>query len=148
MSPSVPFPQEAAGLIVDGDDGVGTGLLGDDFKGVALVGGDDDVVPGEALNVGDTETAEAREQAGPLDLIIFARSGGQAAHFVNGEVFFVDRIDVDGIQLGNEVVRDEFVFLGAVDDHLEVHPEVGGAVVGDKALVIKTGFSRQEVLAE
>ena len=47
------FAQEAIGLFVDGDDGVGTGLLGDDFEGVTLVGGDDDVVPGEALDVGD-----------------------------------------------------------------------------------------------
>ena len=51
------LPEKLVGFLVDGDNGVGAGLLGDDLEGVALVGGDDDVVPGEALDVGDTEAA-------------------------------------------------------------------------------------------
>ena len=54
----------------------------------------------------------------------------------------------DGVQPGDDVVGDEFVPLGAADDHLEVHPEVGGAVVGDEAFVVEAGFSGEEVFAE
>ena len=54
----------------------------------------------------------------------------------------------DGVQPGDDVVGDEFVTLGAADDHLEVHPEVGGAVVGDEAFVVEAGFSGEEVFAE
>ena len=54
----------------------------------------------------------------------------------------------DGFELGDDIVRYELVFLCAADDHLEVHPEVGGAVVGDEAFVIEAGFSGEEVFTE
>lgn len=142
------FAQEAVGLFVDGDDGIGASLLGDDFEGIALVGGDDDVVPSEALDVGDAEAAEAGKEAGALDLLVFAGGGGQAADFLDGEVFLVDGGYGDGVQPGDDVVGDEFVALGTADDHLEVHPEVGGAVVRDEAFVIEACFSGEEVFAE
>ena len=142
------FAQEAVGLFVDGDNGVCTGLLGDDFEGIALVGGDDDVVPGEALDVGDAEAAKAGQEAGSFDLVVLAGGGGQTPDLLDGEVFLVNGGYGDGVQPGDDVVGDEFVPLGSADDHLEVHPEVGGAVVGDEAFVVEAGFSGEEVFAE
>ena len=140
--------EKLVGFLVDGDDGVGTGFLGDDLEGVALVGGHDDIVPGEALDVGDTEAAEAGKEAGALDLFVFAGSLCKTADFLDGEVFFVDGVDGNGLQLGDDIIRNELVFLGAADDHLEVHPKVRGAVVGDEAFVVEAGFSGEEVFAE
>ena len=88
------------------------------------------------------------KEAGALDLLVFAGGGGQSADFLDGEVFLVDGGYGDGVQPGDDVVGDEFVALGAADDHLEVHPEVGGAVVGDEAFVVEAGFSGEEVFAE
>lgn len=73
-APFLLLAQEGEGLLIDGDERHGVGLLGAYIEGIAAVRIDLDIVPGELLDVVDTEAAEAAEESGPLDLRVSAGS--------------------------------------------------------------------------